>query len=565
MFSGPLDSITTLSPLDHLSIGQAFTPRTCDNSGAFAEHLQPPPQPTAAVPVDDNSTKPAKDDRDTKSETSSNASPNEQPKVADKQSGDVEREAATASADNSADSELPGEEAVAVIEAAAVKGEHEESAEDDEEKSIVDELLLTAAVAPPAAPVVEVKPASAVVAKEKSADKNNVKSSAAAAADKTPDAAEPHEAEAIPIDGKAKADLEGKKNQESVVNPPSPGKPVDFKKVEAGTALPVASEPANAAVSTTEQPIDDVARGAQVAAPAQARAVAETQPKHLQPQLEEPGSVKVDAKPTVEVAEPAVNKGREAKRERVKGDAKSGSAKDKQADNLDPAPAVVANKPEIASPTASANAAIAVANLAIAVDGAATQTAAPPAPATPSAAPPESLAAASRLPEHFLARGAARGTAGTGGPPVTTAEQARLIQRVAKAFQAAQTRGGELRLRLSPPELGALKLEIKLQSGVMTARLETESSAAKEVLLDNLPALKERLAEQGIQVEKFDVDLMDHQQSGQHEMPQGQQQRSTQRIHSAAMTNGAPKSGDVAASEVVDRTPRNDGRLNVTV
>ena len=63
----------------------------------------------------------------------------------------------------------------------------------------------------------------------------------------------------------------------------------------------------------------------------------------------------------------------------------------------------------------------------------------------------------------------------------------RLIQRVAKAFQAAQfvvescDCGSVLRNL-------ALRLEVKLQSGVMTARLEAESPAAKAVLLDNLPA-----------------------------------------------------------------------------
>jgi flagellar hook-length control protein FliK len=83
----------------------------------------------------------------------------------------------------------------------------------------------------------------------------------------------------------------------------------------------------------------------------------------------------------------------------------------------------------------------------------------------------------------------------------------RFIGRVAKAFQTAEERGGTLQLRLSPPELGSLRLELTVKDGVMTAALETETSAARRLLLDHLPALRDRLAEQNIRVERFDVDV----------------------------------------------------------
>ncbi len=41
----------------------------------------------------------------------------------------------------------------------------------------------------------------------------------------------------------------------------------------------------------------------------------------------------------------------------------------------------------------------------------------------------------------------------------------------------------------------------------MSARLEAETPTARSLLLDNLPALRERLAGQNIKVERFDVDL----------------------------------------------------------
>lgn len=95
------------------------------------------------------------------------------------------------------------------------------------------------------------------------------------------------------------------------------------------------------------------------------------------------------------------------------------------------------------------------------------------------------------------------------------AEHVVTIQRVAQAMRLAQERNGEIRLRLHPPELGALKLQMRVQEGVLTARLEVETPAAREVLLDNLPNLRERLAEHNIRVDNFDVALMQDGSGGQ--------------------------------------------------
>jgi flagellar hook-length control protein FliK len=99
-----------------------------------------------------------------------------------------------------------------------------------------------------------------------------------------------------------------------------------------------------------------------------------------------------------------------------------------------------------------------------------------------------------------------------GGDPNANGElpavdPARFIGRVAKAFQTAHDRGGTLQLRLSPPELGSLRLELTVKDGVMNASLQTENANARRLLLDHLPALRDRLAEQNIRVDRFDVDV----------------------------------------------------------
>ena len=55
-------------------------------------------------------------------------------------------------------------------------------------------------------------------------------------------------------------------------------------------------------------------------------------------------------------------------------------------------------------------------------------------------------------------------------------DSARLLTRVARAFAAAQEGDGEIRLRLSPPELGSLRLEVRIQDGALVAHLQTETA-----------------------------------------------------------------------------------------
>jgi flagellar hook-length control protein FliK len=106
---------------------------------------------------------------------------------------------------------------------------------------------------------------------------------------------------------------------------------------------------------------------------------------------------------------------------------------------------------------------------------------------------------------------------GDSGPQI---DRPRFVQRVEGALRAAQQRDGRVQVRLAPPELGVVHIELAVQNGVMTAKLEAETANARNALLDNLPALRERLAEQNIRVEKFDVDVRrDPQQGGSNNAP----------------------------------------------
>ncbi len=108
-----------------------------------------------------------------------------------------------------------------------------------------------------------------------------------------------------------------------------------------------------------------------------------------------------------------------------------------------------------------------------------------------------------------------RGGRLTGADETPQVDPARFVGRVAKAFHTAHERGGTLQLRLSPPELGALRIQLTVKDGVMSASLETDNASARRVLLDHLPMLRDRLAEQNIRVDRFDVDVRQENSGGQ--------------------------------------------------
>ena len=143
-------------------------------------------------------------------------------------------------------------------------------------------------------------------------------------------------------------------------------------------------------------------------------------------------------------------------------------------------------------------------------------------------------------------------------------DSARFLSRVARAFTVAQQRGGEVQLRLSPPELGSLRVEVKVVEGVMTAKVETENAAAKAAVMEHLPQLRERLAEQGVRIERFDVDLM---QQGSTGTPDRPADRQPDEAFAGRGSGGPTRRASQAAAETkaVPASPVPTGGLNVIV
>lgn len=155
-------------------------------------------------------------------------------------------------------------------------------------------------------------------------------------------------------------------------------------------------------------------------------------------------------------------------------------------------------------------------------------------------------------------RGAETEQTQAAGPRV---DPQRFVSRVTRAFQAAEQRGGSVQLRLAPPELGALRIELNMQNGTLNAKLETETAAAKNVLLDNLPALRDRLAAQDIRVDKFEVDVRQQNSGGQPDWQAQQQQQDAQHYRGARLSR--PSVGPtVSAGEEVETSSSSGPQTN---
>jgi hypothetical protein len=154
----------------------------------------------------------------------------------------------------------------------------------------------------------------------------------------------------------------------------------------------------------------------------------------------------------------------------------------------------------------------------------------------------------------------------TSGPGRSPLESARFVQRVARAIQVGGSREGTVQLRLNPPELGRLNLEVRIEDGVVTARIEAETEVARILLLDHLPALRERLAEQDYRIGRFQVELSSTNPDGsQHGTRPDDRPVGRSRAGQGERRGGADRSDSVEAGRSPSAEIHNDRRLDVRI
>jgi hypothetical protein len=124
------------------------------------------------------------------------------------------------------------------------------------------------------------------------------------------------------------------------------------------------------------------------------------------------------------------------------------------------------------------------------------------------------------VPEHRMEKvnveGIDPGTKLTGRPAVSVstaklgAESVPLhvVNQVGRRISLALKRGeNHLKIRLKPPELGSIQLEMSMKENALRLAMVAEHQSVKEVLMSHISDLRQTLMQQGIELEKVDVEI----------------------------------------------------------
>ncbi len=91
------------------------------------------------------------------------------------------------------------------------------------------------------------------------------------------------------------------------------------------------------------------------------------------------------------------------------------------------------------------------------------------------------------------------------GDPVPIHEAQQVVQRLGDAIGLAHESGQHLSIRITPPQFGPIVVGVSMHEGVMSARVETHSALAQQMLTDHLPQLHEALSARGAVIDRIDI------------------------------------------------------------
>lgn len=100
------------------------------------------------------------------------------------------------------------------------------------------------------------------------------------------------------------------------------------------------------------------------------------------------------------------------------------------------------------------------------------------------------------------------------------------VSRVMRAMTATMNqRGGNLTLRLTPPEMGVVRVHMNIQDGTVRAQFATSTNEARHLLQQNLPMLRQSLESHGLTVDRVQIQTMPSQSQSETQNQQQQQQQ----------------------------------------
>lgn len=104
-----------------------------------------------------------------------------------------------------------------------------------------------------------------------------------------------------------------------------------------------------------------------------------------------------------------------------------------------------------------------------------------------------------------------------GNLPSEQALSTKVIHQIVKAAKVNITEGrSDIVLRLDPPHLGTVNMNVSVTGGTVTATIQTTTEAARQALQSDLATLKQSLSDAGINVDQINVSV-----GGNHDQSQG--------------------------------------------
>ena len=80
----------------------------------------------------------------------------------------------------------------------------------------------------------------------------------------------------------------------------------------------------------------------------------------------------------------------------------------------------------------------------------------------------------------------------------------------------------EVQIRLDPAELGSMLIKVQVQQDQVQLHIQTQAGLSKDIIEQNMPRLREQLAQQGIQLSEANVQQQSQQQPQQQKQGQSQ-------------------------------------------
>lgn len=114
-----------------------------------------------------------------------------------------------------------------------------------------------------------------------------------------------------------------------------------------------------------------------------------------------------------------------------------------------------------------------------------------------------------------------------GIPQVSPQDTRALVDKVTELMHRSHDTGQQLALEITPPDLGRVRIQVHSEGGLLTASVETQTDAARQLLTERLPELRESLQQQGVTLDRIEISQQDSNPTGA-EMGDGGWQSSQQ-------------------------------------